>query len=289
MALYVNGERVERERIRAEIERLRPSYRRIFADQPESQQEKQLAEWSRENVIEAVLFAQEARRVFGSIDASEIESALNSLLEQEGPSGPIRQRMQAGEESARQVREQIADGIRQERLRARIAATAGGPSEKEIRRYYEQHPERFSIPETVRAAHIVKHPSPKVSKEEQRREMEMILERLQNGESFEQVAGEHSDCPDRGGDLGTFPHGRMVQAFEDVVFALEPGCHSGIFETDFGLHIAKVYEKQPLRPFPLEQARELIVREMTQERAERAVERFLDRLRAGACIEERPE
>lgn len=287
MTLYVNGEPIEQERIRAEIDRLRPSYRQVFADQPEEQQEQQLAEWARENVIEATLFRQAARQAFPDVAPEAVQRVLDQYLEREGPTGPLHQQMQAGPEPQREVRDQAADQIRQEQLRRRIAAEAGGPSDKEVRRYYEAHPARFSIPEMVHAAHIVKHPSPDQSKEDQRKEMEAILERLNKGESFEQIAGENSDCPDQAGSLGFFPRGRMVQAFEDVAFGLKPGEHSGIFETEFGLHIAKVHENRPASPFPFEQARELIVRELTAEKVEKAIERFLDQKRKEARIEER--
>lgn len=287
MALYVNGESINQEQVQSEIDRLRPSYRQAFADQPEAQQEAQLAQWSRENVIEAVLFRQEARKAFPEVAPEEVEAVLGRTLEQEDPSGFLRQQIQAGPEQEAQIRRQVADQIRQQRLRQRITAEAGGPSEKEIRRYYEQNPERFSVPEMVHAAHIVKHPRPDQPKAEQRREMEQILQRLESGESFEDIAGEHSDCPDQGGSLGFFPRGRMVPAFEDVVFNLAPGTCSGIFETEFGLHIAKVYEKRPACPFPFDQALPLIVRELAQEKAERAVERFLDAQKEKARIEER--
>ncbi|MHC4855780.1 MAG: hypothetical protein ACYS72_05190, partial [Planctomycetota bacterium] len=62
MTLYVNGEQVEHALVDDEIQRLRPSYEHAFADVDEDARERQLVEWSRENVIEAVLFRQEAQK-----------------------------------------------------------------------------------------------------------------------------------------------------------------------------------------------------------------------------------
>ncbi len=46
---------------------------------------------------------------------------------------------------------------------------------------------------------------------------------------------EYSDCPDNAGDLGYFPRGQMVQAFEDVAFSMEAGQVSEVFQSEIGL------------------------------------------------------
>lgn len=66
------------------------------------------------------------------------------------------------------------------------------------------------------------------------------LQRAQAGDDFEGLVGEYSDEPGgpaRGGDLGEFTPDRMVKAFSEAAFALQPGELSEIVETQFGFHI----------------------------------------------------
>jgi len=91
------------------------------------------------------------------------------------------------------------------------------------------------MPNEIHCAHILV----KTEKEAQ-----AVLERLQRGEKFSNVAKEISLCPSgkRGGDLGTFGRGRMVKEFEQAAFALRKGQISPIVKTRFGYHILRRLE-----------------------------------------------
>lgn len=287
MTLYVNGQAIEPQSVERERERMRPGYERAFADQPQSEREAQLSAWAQENVVEAVLFAQAAEQHCPTVDEADIDAMIQGALEQETETGPLHQRYSAGEDERQKLRREAAERIRAERLMENINAEAGEPKEKDIRRYYDRRAERFTIPEVVRAAHIVRHHTPGVSAEQAKEEMEGVLAKIHAGADFAQIAGEQSSCPENGGDLGYFARGQMVQAFEDVVFGLKPGQISDVFSTEFGWHIAKVFDRKPALPCPLEQVRRLIVQELTQQARDKALEQFLDRQREKAVIEER--
>lgn len=66
-----------------------------------------------------------------------------------------------------------------------------------------------------------------------------LKEQISNGESFATLAAQHSQCPSgqKGGDLGLFGRGQMVQPFESVSFGLEVGGISEPVETQFGYHL----------------------------------------------------
>jgi parvulin-like peptidyl-prolyl isomerase len=91
------------------------------------------------------------------------------------------------------------------------------------------------MPDKVHCAHIL------VRTEQ---EAKTILERLNKGEKFANIAQEISLCPSgkRGGDLGIFGRGKMVKEFESASFALQKGQISGTVKTKYGYHIIKRLE-----------------------------------------------
>ena len=91
------------------------------------------------------------------------------------------------------------------------------------------------MPNEIHCAHILVRTE---------KEAQAVIERLERGEKFANIASEISLCPSgkRGGDLGTFGRGRMVREFEEAAFALQKGQLSPIVKTEFGYHIVRRLE-----------------------------------------------
>lgn len=68
-----------------------------------------------------------------------------------------------------------------------------------------------------------------------------LQKKLQEGKSFEDLAKDYSLCSSsrNGGDLGEFPKGAMVPAFEKALLQLKENEISGIVKTQFGFHLIK--------------------------------------------------
>lgn len=262
------------EEILEEMDRMRPSHQQQFGEMDSTLRDAQLMEWAKENLIERKLIQYEATRQIEEVTEDEIQQVLRELAG--GVNG--------GKEITDEMRAQAVLSVKVQKLLEEITEKGLDPSESEITEYYEAHKANYLRPEMVHAAHIVKHPESADAVPEVRAALEEALEKIEAGATFEAVAKEYTECPPAEVDLGFFPRGRMVEPFEAVVFNLEPGGVSGVFETQFGLHIATVYEHQDPAPLPLAEVAERVRQDMVQDRQQAAIEDYLDELKSGADI-----
>jgi len=105
------------------------------------------------------------------------------------------------------------------------------PSEADIKDYWNR------LEYKVKASHILVKDADTA---------QMLVQRIQDGESFEKLAFDYSIDPSakKGkGDLGYFTWGQMVDEFQNAVWAMEPGEVSPPVKTQFGYHIIKVVDR----------------------------------------------
>lgn len=116
--------------------------------------------------------------------------------------------------------------------------------EANARSTYQANASRFERPAQTRARHILlANNGP-----ESLQKANDLLKQLRAGASFEELAKANSTDPGgaaRGGDLGFFGVGKMVQPFEDALNQLsKPGELSEPVESQFGYHIIRLEERQ---------------------------------------------
>lgn len=265
---------------------MRPQYQATFTNQTPEQQEQQLREWARENVIERVLLQQAAQKNPVPIPEAEINKALKKRIEESGGEEKFYQNIGLTGADEAKVKADIALQLRVERLLNDLCKNLPAPSTHQAQKYYHENIENYRTPEQVRAAHILKNVDAQTSPEQAEQAILDIQKKLESGQKFEAMADQFSDCPGNGGDLGYFPRGQMVQSFEDVVFSMKKNEISEIFRTEFGFHIAKVLDKKPAIPLPFEQVKQHIIQQLQEENRNARIEVFLDELRSKAEIDE---
>jgi len=274
MKITVNAEELDNALIDQEAKRLKPEYDHYIAENEADSPEGQLEEWAAENIIERALIMQEARNTDMDIPAEDVDASFEEIKENLDEDAPVDE-----------VRAEIELQMKVDRLLKDAGERAANPSDAELREFYDANREMFVRTEQVRAAHIIKHVNPAVDRETAFAEIVKVQEQLNAGATFEQLASEHSDCPDQAGDLGYFERGQMVEEFETVAFGMEVGQVSDIFLTDCGYHIVKVHDKIPGGAVPFEEVKEPIAEQLIEQRRTKAVEDFVDSLKEKAVIE----
>lgn len=144
--------------------------------------------------------------------------------------------------------------------------------------YYFDNPNYFKKEASVHARHILLK-----SKEE----AESVLEKLNNGADFAEMAKEFSTGPSgpNGGDLNYIVKGQTVAEFENVAFSLKVGEISGVVETQFGYHIITVEDIKPESIVAFEDAKEQIKANLIESKKQESWAKFVEELKASAKIE----
>ncbi|HVO31550.1 MAG TPA: peptidylprolyl isomerase [bacterium] len=164
-------------------------------------------------------------------------------------------------------------------------------SDKDAKKFYDENPDKFQEPEQVHAAHVlvtVDKGADDKTKAEKKKEATQVLADAKAGKDFAQLAKDHSGDPgskDKGGDLGFFPRGEMVKAFEDAAFALKnPGDLSDVVETPYGFHVIKLVERKPSHVVPFDDVKKDIGDFMKEKKAGELAKGYVDGLRKKAQV-----
>ena len=190
----VNNELIDDAVIREEIRAIRPRLAEAMPREHPSAIEARAKEWARDNVIERVLLRQAALADSEPVPAEAVEQL-------------------GGDAAEAEMR------IRIERLAIRHAGRIAPPRNKDVVDYYRQNRENLSLPEMVRAAHILKTIDENTPEDAALAAIHAVEERIKAGEQFETIADEVSDCPSRVEARMGFPRGQMVPEFDAVMFA----------------------------------------------------------------------
>lgn len=274
--MRINGEEVGHEVLSNEFRRLMESQ----ADRPQELRmpEEKVREIAKANVIEGTLISQEAGRRIGEVSESAIKLHIKRLKKQYGEQVPVEQ-----------FRSRIENEVRIQELYRQLSKELPKVTVDVARAEYEKHPETYSVPEQVHCSHIVRHTFGGADPNKSLQEIMEAQQLIRNGQPFEQVARRFSDQHGQAGDLGTFPRGQMVDKFDNVVFRMQPGEVSDVFQTEFGYHIVQLHEKLPERQRTFEEARDDVTRRLKEEQLRNAIDQLVDNLKSNATIEEEPD
>ena len=138
--------------------------------------------------------------------------------------------------------------------------------------------------EEVHAAHIMKMMprGAETTAMDAKKTIDSLYQAVLAGADFAEVATANSDDKGsavRGGDLGWFGRGMMVQPFENITFDMQPGEMSEPFPTRFGWHFVKLYEKRGIQP--LDSVRNQLLMQVKRDvRYQEAEKSFIRKTRA---------
>ena len=179
---------------------------------------------------------------------NEIDSRLNTFVSQLGSEDQLEKYFDKKiYEIKEEMYEPIENSLIIQRVRFEITSSVD-VTPKEVKNYFLNF-DPDSLPmvnETIEVAHILKHPPASASAiKETENKLEKLKERVLKGESFATLAILYSEDPGssrNGGLYNAIKRGMFVKEFESVMFSLQDGEISDVFETEYGYHIVMMEE-----------------------------------------------
>jgi peptidyl-prolyl cis-trans isomerase C len=258
--------------------------------------EKQLRQQAIDRIIIGRLLEEKVKEANIVITEEEVINRTKAMLAAQRPPVSLEEFKKTRAESGQsfdEVKEQIRKGMAYQKLMEAQWAGKINITEEDAKKYYDENPTRFEVKEQVRASHILIKPDttdseadPNQAKAEAKAKIQGLLEQVKGGADFAELAKANSDGPSAagGGDLKFFPRGQMAAPFEKAAFALEVGKVSDIVETRYGYHIIKVTDHKEAGTVSFEQARNSLIRQLTQRKQAEFANKYIDSLKAAANI-----
>ena len=141
------------------------------------------------------------------------------------------------------------------------------PTSDELKAYYESQKESFKRKEQIFIRQIVVENESKVD----------VIKKELKTRDFSLMAKQFSIAPEakEGGVVGWIERGSVD--FFDPLFRLKEGTVSGVFQSPFGFHIARVEQKRPAKTLPFDAVKAQMALQIRAQREQALFKDWLDR------------
>ncbi|MEJ2655873.1 MAG: peptidylprolyl isomerase [Desulfobacterales bacterium] len=242
-----------------------------------------------ENLIDTELLYQQSQKQGVKVDDKAINKKIDQIKKRFPDEKAYKTTMERMHVSEKEFRSDIERALAIDRLfdadvRHKITVT-----EKDSQKYYNQNLNLFKQPEQVKISQIwikVKPDAKESEKNQARKKIEMVQEKINKGEDFGKLAKAYSEGPNaqHEGAFGYFRRGQMAKPIEDAAFALKVGEVSKIVETKFGYHLIKVMDKKPAGTASYKDVRPMIEQHLKNEKEKTEIQGYIEKLKKSANI-----
>ncbi|MEN6350936.1 MAG: peptidyl-prolyl cis-trans isomerase [Syntrophomonas sp.] len=235
-----------------------------------------------ENLVLQALLKQDAQKKGIKVADKDIDPLIENFKNSKLKEGPdaftkyLKDNALTEKQLREEVRLQTLAGKMQENVAGQVEV-----SDADISKYYKDNLDKFKEQGGIQISHILV-PTEKEANE--------ILQKLQQGQDFAELAKKYSTCPSKskGGDLGIVNESTsFVAEFKAAALQLKPGeMTSKPVKTEFGYHIIKAGERKEARTQRLDEVKNQIKATLQKEKQNTLFNNYLQELRKEANIKD---
>jgi len=288
-AVTVNNENIPRDKLQAQVDHMINQRGLNSGGITQPAVFKQIQQEVVDQLIVQELLWQEAKRRNFIIEDEIVNERLRQMKSGFDTEQAFLFKIQAGGFTEETYREDIRQQESVQRMIAQGIAPGISISDGDVENFYQANVDQMKRPLAVRARHILIKPGSAGAEAQQaaKAEADRILAEILAGEDFVQLATDRSQAPSapRGGDLGYFGPGQMVEPFEKAVFALQRGEISEVVQTQFGYHIIRLEDRRGGDTAPVGEVADKIRDYLGQQKLQSEVETLVMTLRNEGEVE----
>jgi len=242
-----------------------------------------------DKMIRQMLLVHEAMKRNIQITDAEIEQDINESKKKAGieSNEEFKKQLEADGYTLISFREQTKKKLMAQRLTLLAILPKINVTDSEITEFFNENREKFaSKSDRVRLSHIfIKFSDNSDSKEAARQKIKQVLEKLDSGIDFVELASKYSDDVEtrsQGGDLGFKSVAELKPDIRDEIQSLKEGEYTKPIETELGIHIFKLEEREI--PRLTQEEKEQIKDYLRDLKFQKEWEKFTNRLKEKAFI-----
>jgi parvulin-like peptidyl-prolyl isomerase len=293
VAVEVNGDKIyvaDVDRVLAMIKEREPALQTNSAAAQKSLADMRTS--ITDNFVVQRLLLQEAARQKITVKADAVDKGYKTYKADYGSDAAFNKAIAAEGKTPADVKKTIQEELVLRELTTRMTADVR-VTDADLQAYYEANTHEFKVPEMVRAFQIlIAYPENATPEQKQvaRTKAEGLLKRAQDKKTdFLQLARENSDdagTKDLGGDMDFIQRGWFLKAFEDAVFKAPVGLMPKLVETEIGLHIVRIDQKEPERLLTFEEIKDIaeLRHNIRQDKVKKRIDDKIEALRKNAKI-----
>lgn len=247
IAIIVNGEIITTAELNKSINYMQ-SY--LAQSKQDLLSQEEIKKETINQLIDEKIILQEAKKKDIKINENELNDAFEEIKKKYSSEEEFNSSLQKQNLTCEEFKKQLKDYILREKVIQQevISSIQEKMNESNMQKYYENNKAIFKAPDIVSVRKLfIPHQITEEDKKAIQDKLNFIIQLFKKGKPFEDLVKEYSDdisTKDKGGDLGFFGKGEMVESFEKAAFNLKIGKISDIVETPYGFHLIKLIDKK---------------------------------------------
>ena len=242
-----------------------------------------------DRLIEEELVKDRVKELRLKVSDEDVEAAINDVQQQ---NKLTRKQLESALQQQGMDFETYRENLRKQILRYKLIGlevkSKSEVTNAELREYYREHEDEFLEPPYMNLSRLT-FPIPKGAGKEKIEEITGLAveaqQRLEQGESINELLVSYATANVDGGDMGNFQPGELSERFDRAVRDLETGQVSEVVEMPNALFIFKMVERSGGRAKPFDSVSDSIEQTVQQQKQEQAFKEWNKGLRESAYID----